>query len=66
MRSPSVLIIEDEPALLRDGRVLAHGPTTEVLTPANVRAVYDVEADVQPHPAAGHLVVVPVAKAASR
>jgi len=52
--------------LVRDGRVLAHGPTTEVLTPANVRALYDVEADVQPHPAAGHLVVVPVAKAASR
>ena len=35
--------------LLRDGRVLAAGPTDEVLTPDNVRALYDVEADVHVH-----------------
>jgi iron complex transport system ATP-binding protein len=47
---------------LRSGRVLAQGPTREVLTPANIRSLYDVEADVLEHAAAGHLVVVPVAR----
>ena len=32
--------------LLRDGRVLASGPTADVLTPADVRALYGVDADV--------------------
>ena len=32
--------------LLREGRVLAAGPTAEVLTRESVRALYDVEADV--------------------
>ena len=32
--------------LLRDGRVLAAGPTDDVLTPAAIRALYGVEADV--------------------
>ena len=49
--------------LIRDGRVLASGPTEEVLTPAAVRALYDVEADVHMHPAAGHLTVTPIARA---
>ena len=35
--------------LMRDGRVLAAGPTGEVLTPENVSALYDVEADVHVH-----------------
>jgi iron complex transport system ATP-binding protein len=48
--------------LLRDGRVLATGATGDVLTPARIRALYDVEADVQQHAAAGHLVVVPVSR----
>ena len=48
--------------LLRDGRVLAQGPTDEVLTPAAVRALYGVEADVQRHPVAGHLTVTPLAR----
>ena len=47
--------------LLRDGRVLAHGPTDEVLTASNIRALFDVDADVQFHPRAGHLTVVPIA-----
>lgn len=47
--------------LLKDGRVLAHGPTNETLTAANIRALYDVDADVQLHPRAGHLTVVPLA-----
>jgi len=46
--------------LLRDGRVLAAGPTAEVLTRETVRALYDVDADVHFHEAAGHLTVVPL------
>ena len=46
--------------LLRQGRVLAQGPTAEVLTPANVQALYDVDADVTFHPGAGHLMVTPL------
>ncbi len=46
--------------LLREGRVLAAGPTGEVLTRDSVRALYDVEADVTFHPGAGHLTVVPL------
>jgi iron complex transport system ATP-binding protein len=48
--------------LLRDGRVLAQGPTEHVLTPDAVRALYDVEADVERHPRAGRLVVTPIAR----
>ncbi len=49
--------------LLREGRVLAAGPTAEVLTTQSVRAVYGVEADVAFHPGAGHLTVVPLRRA---
>ena len=48
--------------LLRGGRVIAQGPTEAVLTPEAVRALYGVEADVQRHPAAGHLTVTPIAR----
>ncbi len=51
-----------ELVLLRAGRVLAHGPTGDVLTPDNIRALYDVDADVRVHDATGHLVVVPMAR----
>ena len=53
----------DTLALLRDGRLLGHGPTDEVLTAAMVRQLYDVEADVQRHDRAGHLTVTPVRRA---
>ncbi|MEZ5286210.1 MAG: ABC transporter ATP-binding protein [Vicinamibacterales bacterium] len=46
--------------LMRDGRVLAAGPTLDVLTPAHVRALYDVEASVRVDAASGHALVVPV------
>jgi iron complex transport system ATP-binding protein len=46
--------------MLRGGRVIAQGPTTEVLTPARVRDLYDVDADIRFHERAGHLTVVPV------
>ena len=49
----------DSLLLIRDGVVVASGPTDEVLTPANVREVYGVEADVIRH-ASGHRIVVPV------
>jgi iron complex transport system ATP-binding protein len=49
--------------LLRDGRVLAAGPTAQVLTRESVRALYDVEADVHFHEGAGHLTVVPLRRA---
>jgi iron complex transport system ATP-binding protein len=50
----------DTLALMRQGRVLRHGPTTEVLTGPAVRQLYDVEADVQLHQTSGHLTVTPV------
>jgi iron complex transport system ATP-binding protein len=45
---------------MRDGRVLAAGPAAQVLTPDNIQAIYDVDADVHLHPDTGHLTVVPV------
>jgi iron complex transport system ATP-binding protein len=48
--------------LLRAGRVLAAGPIGQVLTPQAIDALYDVEAEVRHHDAAGHLVVIPVAR----
>ena len=46
--------------LMRDGRIVATGPINEVLTPENVRRLYDVEADVHVHKETGHMTVVPV------
>jgi iron complex transport system ATP-binding protein len=48
--------------ILRDGHVIAAGPTEAVLTPDTIGAVYDVEADVRRHPITGHLTVVPLAR----
>ena len=48
--------------LLKAGRVIAHGTTEETLTAANIRLLYGVDADVQYHPRAGHLTVVPIAR----
>jgi iron complex transport system ATP-binding protein len=50
--------------LMRDGRVVAMGPTGDVLTPENVRRLYDVEADVHVHEDTGHVTVVPVRRVA--
>ena len=52
----------DTLVLMRNGRVLASGNTTEVLTSAMVRQLYDVEADVRVHDLAGHLTVVPLGR----
>ena len=48
--------------LVRDGRVIASGPTGEVLTASAVKALYDVDADVGLHPRAGRLTVTPIAR----
>ncbi|MBI3492162.1 MAG: ABC transporter ATP-binding protein [Acidobacteria bacterium] len=52
-----------ELVLIRQGRVLALGATADVLTPENIRALYDVRADIMFHPRAQHLTVVPIARA---
>jgi iron complex transport system ATP-binding protein len=52
----------DRIVLLKDGRVLADGATEATLTPEHIARAYDVIADVQPHPRAGHLTVTPVAR----
>jgi iron complex transport system ATP-binding protein len=49
--------------LLRHGRVVAHGTTGDTLTADNIRRLYDVDADVEFHTRAGHLMVVPIARA---
>jgi iron complex transport system ATP-binding protein len=46
--------------VMRDGCILAAGPTADVLTGETVRQLYDVDADVQFHQRAGHLTVIPV------
>lgn len=52
--------------LLRDGAVLAAGPTAQVLTRETVRALYDLDAEVEFNERAGHLTVVPIGRAARR
>ncbi|HVH26470.1 MAG TPA: ABC transporter ATP-binding protein [Vicinamibacterales bacterium] len=49
--------------LLKQGRVIAQGPTRETLTAQNVRSLYDVDADVTFHERAGRLTVVPIGRA---
>jgi iron complex transport system ATP-binding protein len=48
--------------LLKEGRVIAQGPTAEILTAERIRQLYGVEADVQFHPRAGHVTVVPIGR----
>lgn len=48
--------------LLRDGHVLAAGPTSTVLTSANVRALYDVDADINFNARSGRVTVTPIAR----
>ena len=53
----------DTLVLMRDGRILAHGPTHDVLTASAIARLYDVDADVAFHPRAGHLTVTPLQRA---
>jgi iron complex transport system ATP-binding protein len=52
----------DALVLLKNGRVLAAGRLDDVLTAANVRELYDVDAEVVRHPATGHLTVTPLGR----
>jgi iron complex transport system ATP-binding protein len=49
----------DRLMLIRDGLVVAEGPTDEVLTPAHVREVYGVDVEVIRH-TSGQRIVVPM------
>ena len=49
--------------MVRNGSLLANGPTVEVLTAGRVRELYGVVADVRFHQEAGHLTVVPIRRA---
>lgn len=49
--------------MLRGGHVIADGATRDVLTAANIRRLYDVDADVRLHERTGHLTVIPVGRA---
>ena len=51
--------------LVRDGAVVASGATDDVLTPANIRTVYGVDAEVIRHPS-GHRLVVPLHRMGGR
>ena len=53
----------DRVVLLDAGGVIASGPTTDVLTRESIAALYGIDADVQFHNQAGHLVVVPIGRA---
>ena len=50
----------DRLVLIREGRVLAQGPTVDVLTTGTIQRLYGVDADVRFHERAGHLTVTPV------
>lgn len=51
----------DSMALLDEGRLVAHGPPSEVLTPALLSAVYRHEVQVAAHPVDGSLLIAPLA-----
>ena len=50
----------DRLILMRDGRVVAQGATRDALTASSIRRIYDVDADVSFHGAAGHVTVTPL------
>jgi iron complex transport system ATP-binding protein len=52
----------DRLVLIRDGAVTAAGPADDILTPENIRAVYDVDADVI-RPDSAARVVIPIRRA---
>ena len=52
--------------LLREGEVVASGPVDDVITPARIRDLYGVDAEVERRPSTGRLVVVPVSRVGSR
>jgi iron complex transport system ATP-binding protein len=53
----------DRLILMRNGTVLAHGSTADVLTASMIRQLYDVDAEVRFHEESGHLTVMPLRRA---
>ena len=53
----------DQLILLREGKVIASGPTESVLTVEHVRELYGIDADITNHQKTGHLLVVPIKEA---
>lgn len=53
----------DQLVLMKGGRLLASGPTGDVLTGELVQELYDIDADVRFHDGAGHLTVTPLKRA---
>ncbi|MEO6213539.1 MAG: ABC transporter ATP-binding protein, partial [Vicinamibacterales bacterium] len=51
--------------MLKQGRVIASGPVDAVLTPARIRDLYDVDAEVIRHPRTGHLTVTAIGRGAA-
>jgi iron complex transport system ATP-binding protein len=47
----------DRVIVLREGRVVAAGPTQQTLTPALIREVYGVDATVLEHPVTGRPII---------
>jgi iron complex transport system ATP-binding protein len=52
----------DHIVLVKQGRVIAQGPTKAILTVDRIRQLYGIEADVQFHARAVHLTVVPIGR----
>jgi iron complex transport system ATP-binding protein len=50
----------DSVILMKEGSILAHGPTCDVLTASAVSRLYDIDADVTWHARAGHLTITPL------
>jgi len=46
-----------------EGRILAQGPTGDVLTAPMIQQLYGVDADVRFHEGAGHITVTPMRRA---
>ena len=46
--------------MLKEGEVVAAGPVDEVLTPARIRELYEVDAEVVRHQRSGRLIVTPL------
>ncbi len=53
-------------ALLRRGEVLAAGPIEEVITPARIRELYGVEAEVERRSSTGRMLVIPIERTRER
>ena len=47
-------------ALMRDGEIIADGPTREVLTRENIERLYGIEVEVRAIDDRGHLAIVPI------